>query len=333
MGIVHKLFSAKELSSEWDNLASSYWQKKKFLIHCEQYNPSNQRYYEMYEKGSLVAGAVMYTLPIDIFTYIGLPSPIKMQIIGVPASVSSPGFIGNEWRALLKELLSIEKGFLLGLNLDAPTHASGVVEGSTLPTLSLNRSFASWDQYKGALRSSYRRRLNKVTRLFDGVEQKSGSCGDFNREMYKLYLNVFAKSDAKLEKLSFEFFHELPKEFTLTSYHHDGVVIAWAITLNNSGEFYFFMGGIDYEYNDEFSSYFNITVGVVKTAIEQGYKSLDFGQTAEIPKSRLGGQPKRKLMFAHHSNSIFNFILTKAKGLLEYNRKIPQVRVFSREKN
>jgi hypothetical protein len=60
-------------------------------------------------------------------------------------------------------------------------------------------------------------------------------------------------------------------------------------------------------------------------------KFIDLGQTAEIPKMRLGGKLESRYMEAHHSNKLFNQLLKLAEKTLAYNRKVPMVNVFKTE--
>ena len=86
---------AAGLPPEWDQLADGYFQEREFLRHCQEYNPCNQRYYLASREGKLEAGAVLYSLALDLFTYLKLKSPVTMQIAGVPCSVSASGLIGS----------------------------------------------------------------------------------------------------------------------------------------------------------------------------------------------------------------------------------------------
>ena len=78
--------SASELPADWDALTVSYFQKREFLIHTEKYNPCKQRYWILEESGELKAGAVLYTLRLDLLTFMHLKSPLEMHIAGIPCS-------------------------------------------------------------------------------------------------------------------------------------------------------------------------------------------------------------------------------------------------------
>jgi hypothetical protein len=202
------VYSALELPVIWDVLAENYFQKREFLIHAEKYNHCNQRYWLLEESGVLKAGAVLYTMPLDLLTFLKLKSPLLMHIAGIPCSVSSPGFIGGEQhlKALQKHIFSVSKGFVLFLNLLNETHGIKHAHGNTLPTIIIKRSFLNWEEYISAMRSDYRRRLLRILNSVSDINLETLSCSEFSTEMYNQYLEVYNKSDAKLEKLTYDFF-------------------------------------------------------------------------------------------------------------------------------
>jgi hypothetical protein len=56
--------------------------------------------------------------------------------------------------------------------------------------------------------------------------------------------------------------------------------------------------------------------------------TLDLGQTAEVPKTRLGGSIVEKGMFGWHSNPVARHLLGIGRGLLEYRTTVPEAHVF-----
>lgn len=326
--MVARLAHAEHLSAGWDTLANCYFQRRPFLTFLERHNPCGQRYYELREPGGeLQACAIVYTLPIDLLTFAGVHSPVRAHFVGVPVSQSAPGLFGTAagCAALLERLGLEEPRFLVGLNLDAPLQLPGLAEGRTLPTALLDRAFASFDDYLQLLRSDYRRRLLRIGQSFDGVAVERSGCDRFDAAMHRLYLDVYERSDAKLEQLGLGFFQHLPAPFILTAYRRGGRLLGWHITLVDGEQGFFFLEGHD---AGERHVYFNLLVGVLQEAIAQGARSLDLGQTAEVPKTRLGATLVEKHLFATHPRAWARLALGAAKPLLEYRRQVPAPRVF-----
>lgn len=326
------LKKAKDLNEKWDELAKAIYQQKEFLRHCEKYNECGQRYYELYENDKLVAGVVMYTLKLNLFTFSKLKFNVSMSIVGLPASVSYPGVIGSKENVelLVEKVLKKEKGFILGLNLEDKLKVQNykLNFGKTLPTVVLCKRFKSFEEYKKSLRRSFRRRINKIIDRSKGLEFENVKCNEFDKKTHDLYLEVFNNSKDKLEKLSLDFFKNLPEEFKCTLIKNNSKVIGWFILTENGEDLSFFLGGMDYKYNKKNNLYFNLTVQLLKKAIKKGYKKLDFGQTAETPKVYLGGVIVDKFMFGYHSNAFLNTLIGWFKPILEYKLKLKIPKVF-----
>jgi len=327
--------NAAELPSQWDELADNYFRSKSFLLHCEKYNPCHQRYYLCYKNDTLVAGAIVYSLSLDIFTFARLKFPIQMTIVGIPASVSTPGIFGNHEDAeLLKDhICKVEKGFTLFLNLEEKPQKGKRASGKTLPSIIIENTFTNWHDYLNALRAPYRRRLLHIRQKEKDLDLKKLKCDAFTLEMYQLYLEVFNRSNDKLEKLNMEFFKNLPPSFSLTACYFQEKLLGWNISLHSGDTFCFFMGGIEYEMNKTYNTYFLLLTNLVKEGIEKNANFIDLGQTAEIPKMRLGGKISERYMEARHSNRVFNGLLKLFSPLLEYNKKLETGNVLKTRNN
>jgi hypothetical protein len=328
---VTRFNQAKDLPDQWDQLAGCYFQQREFLAHCEIWNPCRQRYYMAWENGKAVAGAVLYSLRLSLLTYAKLNLPVTMQIVGVPCSVSCSGLIGSPDRAqaLHAHLQQREKGLLLALNLESAGQVpQGVAATSTLPTLTLEHSFKSWPEYLAAMRSDYRRRIRNILVRSDELQIRQQPCDVFTTAHHDLYLQVLGRSDAKLEQLERTFFSHLPDAFEMLTAERDGRLAGWAIVLNAAEGYYFFLGGVDHAEDMAHDVYLRLLVEVARHGIESGARRIDLGQTAEIPKLRLGGQCHPLYLGATHSNSLCRSVLKHVTGLLGYRRQVPLHHVF-----
>jgi hypothetical protein len=321
---------ALDLPAQWDELAADYFQTVEFLNHAERHNPCEQRYYTLVRDGGLEVGCIVYTLRMDLFTFLTIPSPLRMNVVGIPCSVSSSGIVGNQelLPELFEHLKRREKGLLLALNLESSPLISGVATGRTLPTVILANRFPSWACYLESLRADYRRRFRLLSRPFAGIQARQLECSRFDDEMYLQYRQVLGRSKAKLETLSHSFFRHLPDRFNLTAYYDRGDLLGWFISITYRDRFTFFLGGVDQEVNRRLNIYLNILYHVLRKGIEEGASSIDLGQTAEIPKTRLGGKAVERYMAGHHTNRLFNQFLILGKGILEYPVTAPETHVF-----
>ena len=322
--------TATDLPEDWDQISKDYFQTKEFLLHTEKYNSCRQRYYLLFQNSLLKVGAVIYSLRLDLFTYLPVKSPFTMYIAGVPCSVSSSGIIGDMklFPTLLEEIKKQEKGMLLMLNLESTFSTVKLLSGRTLPSMLFSNTFSSYANYLSKIRTHYRRRLLQISKAFKGVERKQMPCKAFTSEMHVQYLEVLKRSKGKLETLSLDFFQQLPPIFVLTAYRINTHLLGWKITLSFKEKYYFFLGGIDYNAKLKFNTYFNLLLDVLKEGIENKAVVIDFGQTAEVPKMRLGCTLDEKTMLAHHSNPLFRKLLKVGKKALEYSTVVEEVHVF-----
>ena len=327
---INKHIGALTLPFDWDKLADDYFQTRVFLNYTECYNPCKQRYYTLSENGIFKVGLVIYQLKIDVATYIQITSPLKMKVVGIPCSVSCSGIVGDAelYYVLIEEVKRCERGFILFLNSDYRPKIADAIIGRTLPTLLLEDLPETWDNYLEILKSRYRRRIKILSIPFKNIISRSGYCSSFNDSMYAQYLEVLDHSKGKLEILTHDFFKNLPPNFVLTAFYSNEELIGWYITSSFNSKFYFFMGGICYNLNSKYNTYFNILLEVLKEGIEFGASVIDLGQTAEIPKSRLGGIISEKYMLMYHSNIIVRRLLSIFKGALEYSTVVPHTHVF-----
>lgn len=329
---VRKFESAQQLPPEWDALATGYFQTKAFCVYNDRHNPCRQRYYLAYNREGAQAAALVYTLSVDLFTFSNIPSPLRMHIVGLPVSVSPPGIFGRKegLTYLIDYLLNTEKGLLVGLNLDPGTNTGRGIKMRMLPTLELAHTFQHWADYSDQLRAPYRRRYYQTTAKWNQISVEETACSAFSNRHYQLYLDVLKHSTTKLETLQQPYFENLPDNFRLTTYSKNGDMLCWHITCSDAAadRLYFFFGGHNYRYNREIDAYFNNLLGVIREGIEAGFPKIDLGQTAEIPKMRLGGAVVPKVLFLYHRNPAVLFLLKKLKGLIEYRRVLPEHHVF-----
>jgi hypothetical protein len=323
--------SASGLSDEWDILADNYFNKREFLEYTEKYNPCRQHYYELTVGNQLRAGAIVYRLAVSYLTRrLGFESPYKWHIIGVPASVPGSGLIGEKKYidSLLKEIFKAEKGLILATNIEPEMQFDQVVTIAAPPTIILSHNFKTWQEYKSALRSRYRRRLNQIISCKKDLSVETGSCASYNEKTHALYLNIMGRTKTKLETLSLEFFKNLPDRFKLTTYCLNGSVITWHINLLDDDVLYFLIGGLDYERNKQHNAYFLNLSGIINESIEWGYQTIDLGQTAEIAKTRMGGVPSDRNIFIYHRRRWVRNIFRFASKYIKLKQDFPPANVF-----
>jgi hypothetical protein len=256
-----------------------------------------------------------------------------MHIVGIPCSVSSQGIFGNQLvkEELKNHIYKVEKGLILILNLKEKNLDTSRISLKTLPTVVMSNQYADWQNYITSFRTGYRRRLKLINQPNSEIRFEKLLCSEFTETMYQQYLEVFNRSNGKLEKLNADFFKNLSSDFNLTVCYKNKIVIGWNIALFDHDKYYFFLGGIDYNNNKSCHTYLRLLSEIIKDGIDHRSDYIELGQTAEIAKMRMGGKPIPLYMEAHHTNSFINKLFKLSGSLLEYKRKLEDTHSFKKE--
>jgi hypothetical protein len=331
---IERCSEASCLAPGWDDAAGSWFRGREFLAYAERWNPCRQRYWQLRDGGEVRAGAIVYSLTLDLLTFLRIPSPVTMHLLGVPVGIATPGYFGpREARdALLRTVAAEERGLLVVLNADSGDDLPIGARSRMVPTIVLENRFADWSSYVQALRAPYRRRLRRLAESAARLRAVTSGCDRFGEAHHALYRQVHGRAPAKLETLRLDFFRNLPDRFVLTSYHRDGQLVSWTITVPDGGLFMYFFGGMDYAALSETDAYHVGLAGIVRQAIERRAPRLDLGQTADEPKLRFGGSLVEKEMYLCHRNPIAQALLRAFRKALEYRGRAPAFRTFRDEK-
>ena len=318
---IYKLNNAHHLPVDWDKMAETIYQKRNFLDYLEKTNFSDQRYYVLSENNIPLAGAVVYSLKINLFTFSKLQLKIPMQIIGIPLSNDESGLLGDSQNVtkLVSEILKIEKGTILCLNHNQHIDKHDVIKMQSLPSMVMKLKHDCWEKYLQSLRHPYRRRILKSLQKSENLILQSSDCTNFSEVHYKQYLEVVNRSTTVLEILDMSFFKNLPNSFRLNSFFENEKLLFWNITIDNNKILYFLFGGLDFDTKAIYDSYNNNLISVIKEGHSRNCLYINLGQTAETPKSRFGANQVEKKMFLYHRNLLVRLLFKSIKRQLTYS--------------
>jgi hypothetical protein len=280
----------------------------RLLSLLEKINPCNQ-FYEATEDCLIIS----YELKLNLFNFINLlPLKAKAQIIGLPISVSQRGYYGdlNKTIGIIKK----RKGLKIILNADEEI----IKNARTLSTFVFENSFETFDDYLNKLRSSYRRRINKALECRSNIIINKIKNNEFSEKHYDLYLSIMNRTDNPLETLPIEFFKNYDSE--IYEFLNKGTlnVIGFVQLKEFDGRLCFLFGGFNKEDVKKYDLYFNMLLKIIETGIEKKTHIIEFGQTAEESKLKIGCKEVYKYLYVHHSNSILNFIIQKLLPFMSY---------------
>ena len=226
--------------------------------------------------------------------------------------------------------------------LTAPLKSLGYSQIAMPEMYCFKPSFGSLKEYCAAIRSRYRSQINnsirKIERLgvgFAVLTDPQDILKSYTPEVHALYLSVVARADLKLEILPIDFFRQLAArssgEVELIVCLIDTRIIAFGWCLHAGNDYHALYAGLDYDFNDEFDLYFNLSYATLDRALKKRPSKIYFGQTADTFKARLGCYPEPLYVFAKGCGPIMSRIVRYGANLLV--AKMPAVPTFDVFKN
>jgi len=328
---IKKFDSITLVPDEWDSIiGDNIYLSKEFLAFMERIDKCEQKYYMIYDGDVLDTIFMTYVRKKynpAMFTKFNLHQ--KMTMIYVPLSVTRPGIVYNKHLDKAMDFIKTIKGPKMLLNIE-DEDPRGFAKGLTCPKCILTNKFNSFDHYMNSLRSNYRYRYNKCFKKSEMLTLEYLDDNElFTEEMYECYLQVYNKSRIRVEKLPIEFFRG--KFFKIFVLKNDKKVVGFGQMLPNGKELIFEFVGVDYQFNNQYDTYHRILLEIVKYGIENNFETIDFGQTADESKLKLGSQYTMLYAYMHHSNKIINSIYKKLAKHIEYKPITIDYNVFKEE--
>ena len=186
--------------------------------------------------------------------------------------------------------------------------------------------------YIGTFSKKYRNRAKGILKTGAQLVKKDLTIEEvkkFNKQIYKLYENVFSNAKFKLVKLSENYFYEIkktfPERFFVTGYFLNDVLIGfdsgYFINEDTLEAHYI---GLDYEMNKQHELYQNILYHFIETAIIHKKKHLDLGRTASEIKSTVGAKAHDLVCYIKPQNSVSSMILKPFISFLQPTEWVPR---------
>ena len=316
---VEKFDTISEVPDEWDTLiGDNLYLSKDFLTFIETNDKCNQQYYAIYDDDDKLDTIFMTHVRdrFNLATFAKFDMYTKTTLVYVPLSVTRPGLIGNKCIYYAFEVIKKIKGPKIVLNM-GDYNPKGFAKGLNWAKCIFTNKFKSFDEYMNALRSNYRRRYKKAfEKSKDLTIELLKDNNDFNEEMYDCYLQIVKNSSMVIEVLPIEFFRG--KYFKIFVLRNDEKVVGFYQLIENGPELIFEFVGVDYTYNDKYDTYHRILLEIMKYGIDNGFKTIDYGQTADEAKLKLGSKYELLYAYLHHSNFFINCAYRLLAPLIEF---------------
>ena len=348
--------------------ASDIFHSHSFLFTLEQSHVEDAHYHYVvfYENEKPIASAVLSDFAIQLDLFIGQNrfaqwlkklKPdffyVKILFCGTPVSIGQRNFIAPSvlYADLLPLLAHIMDDICRQQNIrfqvfkeffeaDATQmqpilEQNGFFKGYSLPYIKLPIRWQTFDDYLLDLRSGYRRLIKKS---LDKLA-KSGGIVTLTPPQYvtaatffKWYMSVMDRATVKLETLNEAFFEQafvkMADDIRLLTLIKDDKPLAATFLISHGAELTFVWAGKPIARADEYDPYFNLLTQMVVYAIENGYKTLNFGQTAYFTKQRLGGDAHELFLFFKSSSWFWHRLIRSFNAVIFPKTPLPLLNVW-----
>ncbi|MDM9384585.1 GNAT family N-acetyltransferase [Chlorogloeopsis sp. ULAP01] len=201
------------------------------------------------------------------------------------------------------------------------------LKAESLPMHSFQAKFANFSEYCAALKSHYRNDIKRSKRKFEKAGLRVVQLKDtekilqiYTPEIHQLYEAVVQKSENQLETLPISFFRELaiyfPGQLLFTLVYKDDKIVAFNCSICTQSSVHYLFCGLDYSLNAESDLYFNLMYAALDEALKQNVSKIDFGQTADTFKAKLGSYQTPLYMYIKGTGFLLNWIIRKSLNIL-----------------
>lgn len=318
----------------------------------ERVNPCGQEYYL---RQGIIMVSYIHDLNLLNFTK-RFSLKAKVRIIGLPVSLSLSGILSKKGanaieieanKVTVKEVLEKLDGLSLVLNSEIDISMGN----RTLSAFVFQNRFSDFQAYLDALRASYRRKICRALENGKYLEFLPIPPREFTKHHYALYLSIMERTENPLEKLPIAYFREYDADIFEVR-NKIGCLVGFVQMKSAGSTLYFMFCGFrkdevgfkksktapvenkkkaDEELN-HIDLYYNMLLFIIRYGIENGYESIEMGQTSEETKLKLGCVEMDRYLCLHHGNPIVNTIMKALSARFSYKGYPIKHHVFKEEK-
>jgi hypothetical protein len=218
-----------------------------------------------------------------------------------------------------------------------PFTDSGFTRIPSLPSARLNIAYKSFDEYMSkALSANMRRNLRKKFKAASRVAPiEMHLVQDITPiidDVYRLYMQVYARSQYQFEKLSKEYFcslgRRMPDRMRFFVWRQDGRIVAFAMCMVHNETIYFEYLGLDYRIALDVHLYHYAIRDLLSWAMERGLKWCSTTAVKYDPKYHLRFALEPLDLYVRHTSDLANVVLRRLLPWFEPTRYDPILKQF-----
>ena len=202
------------------------------------------------------------------------------------------------------------------------------------PNLIVNvpENISSLTEYIELFSKKYRNRAKSIFKNAIGISVKELSAEEikvYEKDMYRLYEEIFAKAKFKLIKLPGDYFSSVkaiyPEKFTVNGFFYENKLVAFASSfVMNDGSLEAHYIGFDYALNNQFDLYQNILYLMIGEGIKHKQTKINLGRTAAEIKTTVGAKAENLICYIKPQNTISRIIQKPFISFLQPAEWIPR---------
>lgn len=176
------------------------------------------------------------------------------------------------------------------------------------PVARMEMPWHSFEEYLNSLQSDKRYNIKHKMKQLAAPDISVRIIQDFGPyagRLAELWEQVSDRqTEYEHEHLTKEYFEainrELPDRSHIVAVFKNNTIIAFTLCFEGDKEYFWAYIGMDYQYRDTYSLYFNLVFQCIKTALEHGKKSINMGITTYDFKSFVGCEFDAEVYFVKH---------------------------------
>lgn len=181
--------------------------------------------------------------------------------------------------------------------------------------LEISEKWKTFNDYMICLKSKFRIKAKSTYKKSTDLQITNLSLDEITTQIKQLdllYKNVAMRSNFNLILLPTRFLIELKRTlkntFNVIGYYHENKLVGFSSFFIQKKQLNAFYVGLNYTINKNYALYQRMVYDLIQYAINNKYKTIELGRTAEYFKSSVGALPKSLPLYLKHTNTLQNLI-------------------------
>lgn len=180
----------------------------------------------------------------------------------------------------------------------------------------LRQEWKNFDDFKAALKSKYRVKVNKADSTSSCLEVKLFTIADLKsqkNDLQVLYQNTIDNANFNAQVLNLETYIKLKSQFKsdfiIQGYFIEGKLVGFLSALKRDNHLDAHFIGLNYELNKSHAIYPRILNDYIRLGIDKRVNVINLGRTASEIKSTIGALPSELSCYIKHKNRYVNLLI------------------------